>query len=386
MAMHFDNLKLRLAGFYFCYYGTVGAFMAYWTPYLLSRGLSATDVGIAYALMGVSRSTAPVAWGWWADRSGKRMSMIRFAALASLLIFIAIPLVKTPGAVMALMLAYTLFWNALLPQFEVVTLNHLRDGGGDYSRVRLWGSVGFVGAVLTVGPALDWLGVSWEPWIVAVLFAGMAISAWMVPDHRALPVTTAATVPTSSLMAVLRRREVIGLLIACLLSQLSFAPYYNFFTVFLERHGYPRAFAGQLWALAVIAEIVLFLFSTRVLRLVGARRLMVLSLAAAVVRWLLIGLMVDSLSALIVAQLLHAVSFACYHLVAMHYVQTLFPQDLHGRGQALYNSAAYGIGGSIGSLSSGYLWDAASPEVLFVIAAGVAVLGGIVAWRTLPRD
>ncbi len=387
MPMPFDKLKLRLAGFYFCYYGTVGAFMAYWTPYLLARGLSATQVGVAYALMGVSRATVPVAWGWWADHSGERMTMIRFAAIVSLLIFIAIPLVKTAGAVMALMLAYTLFWNALLPQFEVVALNHLRDGGGDYSRVRLWGSLGFVATVLSVGPALDALGVEWEPWLVAALFAGMAASAWMVPDHRLLPRTAAmSAVPVSSLLAVLRRREVIGLLIACLLSQLSFAPYYNFFTVYLTRHGYPRAFAGQLWALAVVAEIVLFFFSARVLRLTGARRLMMLALATAALRWLLIGLAADSLGALIAAQALHALSFACYHLVAMHYVQTLFPPDLHGRGQALYNSAAYGVGGSIGSLASGFLWDAASPEALFVLAAGVAMLGGIVAWYSLPPD
>jgi PPP family 3-phenylpropionic acid transporter len=379
------SLNLRLAGFYFSYYGTVGAFMAYWSPYLVARGFSATDMGIAYALMGLSRATAPVVWGWYADRRGERMQMIRYAALASLLIFAAIPLVEGVGPVMALMLAYTLFWNALLPQFEVVALNHLRDGGGEYSRVRLWGSVGFVASVLCVGPALDVFGIRWEPWLVATLFAGMAAAAWTVPDHRPAP-GAARTAATGSLMSVLKKPAVWGLLFVCFCSQLSFAPYYNFFTVFLERHGYSRSLAGQLWAVAVIAEIVMFVYVGRLMRHTGAKAMMIAALASTVLRWLLIGLMPESMLLLVLAQLLHAISFGCYHMTAMHYVQTLFPHGLQGRGQALYNSAAYGIGGSLGSLASGWLWDAATPETLFVLAAAVALLGAVVAWRKLPAD
>ncbi|MDB5968109.1 MAG: transporter, family, 3-phenylpropionic acid transporter [Hydrocarboniphaga sp.] len=382
------SLKVRLAAFYFCYYGTVGAFMAYWTPYLLARGLSAPQVGIAFGLMGLSRATVPILWGWWADRRGERMGMIRLAALASLLIFAAIPLVQSAPAVMALMLAYTLFWNALLPQFEVVALNHLRDGGGEYPHVRVWGSVGFVGAVLAVGPLLDGIGVLWEPWLVAVLFAGMAIAAWAVPDHRAAPVMAAdrPSGPRPSMLAVMRQPAVIAMLLVCFCSQLSYAPYYNFFTVFLDRHHYSRSSAGQLWALAVVAEILLFVFAAPLLRAVGTRRLMIVALLTTMLRWLAIGLGVDSLPMLVFAQLLHASSFACYHLVAMKYVQTLFPPALHGRGQALYNSATYGLGGSIGSIASGYLWQATSPEILFMIAAGVALAGTVVAWKYLPPD
>jgi PPP family 3-phenylpropionic acid transporter len=383
-----SSLNLRLAGFYFCYYGTVGAFMAYWTPYLLARGLSATQVGLAYGLMGVSRATVPVLWGWWADRRGERMAMIRLAALASLLIFAAIPLVRTAPAVMALMLVYTLFWNALLPQFEVVALNHLRDGGGEYARVRLWGSVGFVCAVSAVGPLLDFLGVLWEPWLVAVLFAGMAMAAWAVPDHRvaAAQLSEVPAGPKPALLTVLRQPAVLALLLVCFCSQLSYAPYYNFFTVFLERHGYTRGMAGQLWVLAVLAEIVMFAFGVRLLGRVGARPLMIVAMLTTTLRWLAIGFGADSLAVLLGAQLLHASSFACYHLVAMQYLQTLFPPALHGRGQALYNSASYGIGGSIGSVGSGLLWDIAAPEVLFVIAAGIGAVGAFVAWRYLPRE
>ena len=379
------SLNVRLAAFYFSYYGTVGAFMAYWPPYLLSRGFTATDMGIAYALTGLSRATIPLAWGWWADRSGERMPMIRFAALASLLIFAAIPLAEGVLPVMLLMLAYTLFWNALLPQFEVVALNHLRVGGGDYSRVRLWGSVGFVFAVLSVGPALDFMGVRWEPWLVALLFGAMAALAWTVPDSERLVRRSQADASASeeTIWQVLGRRPVQWLLLVCFFSQLSFAPYYGYFTVFLERSGYTRSFAGQMWALAVIAEILMFVFGGRWIARLGARRLMLVALASASLRWLLIGFGAKVLPLLVLAQLLHATSFACYHLVAMHYIQRLFPPSLHGRAQALYNSVSYGVGGSLGALSSGYLWDVVPPLVLFSLAA-IAAAGGVLAARHLP--
>lgn len=234
----------RLAAFYFFYYATVGAFIPYWGPYLEARGFSALQIGAAFALMGVSRSIMPVAWGVWADRSGQRMRLIRISTVVSLLLFLAIPLVGNIAAIAALMLAYSLFWHALLPQFEVVALNHVATSGADYSRIRMWGSVGFVFAVLSLGPLLDRWGMLPLPLLVGLVWLGMVGTAWLVaePDSPPAPAEVRGAIWT-----ILRKPEVIALLLVCLASQLSFATYYNFFTLFLERHGYSRGFAGFLW-------------------------------------------------------------------------------------------------------------------------------------------
>jgi PPP family 3-phenylpropionic acid transporter len=165
---------------------------------------------------------------------------------------------------------------------------------------------------------------------------------------------------------------------------MSFAPYYNFFTLFLERHGHARSLAGVLWAIAVVAEIVLFVYMSRVIARVGARRLLLLALAASVVRWLLTVVLVDSIPALAGIQTLHALSFGAYHACAMHYVFRLFPVRLQGRGQALYNAAAYGVGGSIGSLGAGAIWDHLRPEATFLVAAIIALIGTWIVWRRVP--
>lgn len=372
----------RLAGFYFFYYATVGAFMPYWSPYLESRGFSAAQMGVAYALMGLMRSFTPVVWGTLADRSGKRIRIIRWSSLAALLLFMGIPFAPGIFWVGVLMVAYTLFWHALLPQFEAVALSHLSAQGEDYSRVRLWGSVGFVASVLGLGQALDRTGIGALPWLVGAFWLGMAGMSWRVPDAH---LANSEDAPEVSLWQMLRRPEVLTLLSVCLASQLSFAPYYNFFTLFLERHGYSRGTAGFLWALGVIAEIGMFIVMGRTITRLGARKLMLAGLAATALRWTLTALAVDFWPALIAVQLSHALTFGAYHAVAMHYVQRLFPPRLQGRGQALYNAVAYGAGGSIGSLSSGYLWEALSPEAVFLMAALVAMLGFWLGWRKLPE-
>ncbi|MFP5304776.1 MAG: MFS transporter [Gammaproteobacteria bacterium] len=378
-----ERLQWRLSTFYFFYYATVGAFMPYWGPYLSARGFSAAQMGAAFAAMGVMRAVVPLAWGWWADHRGRRVALIRWAALAALLMFLAIPFVDGIWWIAALMVGYTPFWHALLPQFEVVTLNHLHASGADYSRVRLWGSVGFVFAVLALGSALDLTGMLWLPWLVAGFWIGMAAAAWAVPEAPSLH---APGTPRSSLWAVLRRREVLALLAACFASQLSFAPYYNFFTLFLERHGYSRSTAGLLWTIGVVAEIGLFLVVGRMIARLGARLLLLLVLAATALRWSLTAAAVDVWALLVLAQLSHALTFGAYHAIAVHYVQRLFPPDLQGRGQAIYNATAYGVGGSIGSLAAGYVWEAVSPEAVFYGAGAVALAGWWAALKGLPTE
>jgi PPP family 3-phenylpropionic acid transporter len=293
---------------------------------------------------------------------------------------VCIPFSEGVVRITLFMTVYSIFWHALLSQFEVVALMHLLPYRGDYSRVRLWGSVGFVAAVLGLGPILDAFGILPLPWLVCVMFGAMAVSAWLVPE---VPVPATAHTDSVPVLQVLKRPAVQALLLACLLSQLSFAPYYNFFTLFLERHHYTRGMAGFLWALAVVAEIGLFLVMGRLIAAFGSRRLMLAVLAATAARWALTPLLVDSLPLLILLQLSHALTFGAYHALAVYYVQRYFPGSMQGRGQAFYNAAAYGVGGAVGSLGSGYLWQHVSPEAVFYAAALAALAGWLIAWRRL---
>lgn len=372
-------LYWRLSGFYLCYFATLGALVPYWSLYLRDEGFGAAEIGELVAILMATRLIAPAVWGWLADYSGRRMRIIRIASLLAAAIFAGVLAGSGYLWLALVMIGFSFFWNAALPQFEAVTLSHLGESSHRYSRIRLWGSIGFIVAVAGLGPLLDAYGAGLLPYILLLLLGGIWGASLMVPDHPG----PALSEPHAPLRQVLRRPEVVVLLLVCFLMQASHGPYYTFFTLYLEDYGYSRSGIGQLWALGVIAEIGVFLMMHRWLPRFGARRLLTASLALTTLRWLLIAGFGDYLAVILGAQLLHAASFGVHHAVAIHLIHQFFVGRNQGRGQALYSSLSFGAGGAVGSLTAGYLWSGVGAEWTYVAAAGASGLAWLVAWKGL---
>lgn len=369
----------RLSGLYLCYFASLGAFLPYWSLYLAGLGFSAAAIGQLMAMMMLTKIIAPNVWGWIADHTGRRMRIVQMGSLAAAVAFAGVFLGNQFWWLALVMITFSFFWNASLPQIEVTTLNHLGDRPHGYSTVRLWGSIGFIASVAALGPVLDRFGTGLLPVVLTVLFSGIWLSSLQVPENGSAP-RSAGQVP---LREVLAQRPVVVLLAVCFLMQASHGPYYTFYSIFLQDHGYTHSTIGQLWALGVIAEIGVFLVMHRLVLRFGLRALLLTSLGLAGLRWLLIGLFVDSLPMLIAAQLLHAASFGMYHGTAIQLVHGYFQGRLQGRGQALYSSLSFGAGGAAGALYSGYLWDTGGGIVAFGAAALVSATAFALAWRML---
>jgi MFS transporter, PPP family, 3-phenylpropionic acid transporter len=371
----------RLSSFYFFYFAVLGALVPFWGPYLRSLGFGASEIGELMAILLGTKLVAPYIWGWIGDHSGRRMPVIRLASLLAAISFGGVLAGDSYLWLAAVMLLFSFFWNAALPQFEAITLNHLGSRVSRYGRIRLWGSVGFIAAVLLLGPALEQYGYRLLPWVVWGLLLALWIGTLLVPERR----DTRPSHGGGSVLAVLRRPEVIALFIACFLAKASHGPYYGFFTIYLEDAGYGGTAIGALWALGVIAEIGVFLLMPRLLPWAGPRTLMLAALLLTTVRWLLIAGFVDKIPLLITAQLLHMASFGLYHAVAVHFIHRFFTGPVQGRGQALYSSLSFGAGGAVGSLASGYLWEDLGASAVFMIAASAAAAASLVAWWGLPK-
>ncbi|MGB0720888.1 MAG: MFS transporter [Gammaproteobacteria bacterium] len=373
----------RLSNFYLLYFGTLGALLPYWAVLLKDRGFAANEIGELMALLVGTKIIAPNIWGWVADHTGWHMRLVRHGSLAAMLSFAAVFFVDGYWSMAAVMVVFSFFWNAVLPQFEAVTLNHLGSETHRYARIRLWGSVGFILTVVVAGALLDLWGAGTLPWVLLFLFAGIWLSSLPVSEVGDGPVAPVS----GSILGVLRRPEVIALLVVVFLLQASHSPYYIFYTLYLEAHGYSHSVIGPLWALGVVAEIGLFLVMGPLMARLGARGLMVVALALTALRWLMIGAWPDSLLNLVIAQLLHAASFGVVHAVAIHLTHRFFRGRHQSRGQALYSSVSFGAGGAVGNLVSGYLWDSEGPFTVYAIAAGVATLAMLVAVISLhDRD
>ncbi len=365
----------RLSGFYFFYFATLGALVPYWGLYLKSIGFAPVDIGVLMALLMLSRIVAPVIWAWIADHHAQRMRVVRIAALITVIAFSGVFFGTGFWWLAGVMMVFSFFWNASLPLLEVITMNHSGGHAGAYGRVRLWGSLGFIASVLALGPVIDVHGPWWVLPSLMTLMGGIWLYSQLLPESE----VQAPTLHAGRLRDVLRRPEVVAFLLACFLMQASHGPYYTFYSIYLEANGYSKSLIGALWAFAVVCEIGVFLVMRRLLQYVTLRVVLLISFALAALRWLLIGHYPESFSVLIIAQVLHAATFGSFHASAIQMVYRFFTGRHQHRGQAIYGSASFGLGGAVGSFYSGHTWATLGPTISFDIAAGLAGLAFVVA-------
>ncbi|MBW7900480.1 MAG: MFS transporter [Rhodocyclaceae bacterium] len=366
----------RLSGYYFFHFAFIGAFSPYFGLYLQSLSLSAWDIGLLMSQMQLMRLLGPYVWGALADRTARRLPIIRLAGAASLLGFAAFFLASDFVALLVAMALMAFFWSAALPLVETVTFDHLREEAARYSRIRLWGSIGFVVAVMGTGALLDFTPLRALLWVCLAILAGILVCAVLVPEA---PVHCAAD-EAQPVGEIVRRPQVAALLAACFAMSAAHGALYVFYSIHLAGHGYGKTAIGALWSLGVLAEIGIFMVMSRLLRRFSLRFILLASFAAAAVRFVMIGWGVDSPAVIVAAQLLHGLTFGAYHAAAIAAVNRWFPGRRQARGQALYSSLSFGAGGLAGSLFSGWGWDAIGAAPTYGVSTAFALAGLALVW------
>jgi PPP family 3-phenylpropionic acid transporter len=362
----------RLAGFYFFYFAYLGTFAPFFSLYLESVSLTPFEIGVLMSLPQVTRIIAPHLWGWLADRSGRRMRVVQLTGIAGTSAFLFVFAGTQFALLFATLFAMTFFWSAALPLVEATTLTHLGEETSRYGRVRVWGSIGFIAAVIGGGYLLDILPLAAVPVLVLAMMAAMLAFACVVPEA---PPTAHET--EHSIGRVLMRPEVVALVVSGAFMSAAHGPYYTFYSIHLVGEGYSKAATGWLWALGVACEVAIFAWMPRLYQAFTLRHILIASFVLAIVRFLLIGWIAQSFAALLVAQVLHAATFGAFHAASIGYVHRIFRGNLQARGQAIYGSFSFGVGGALGGLASGYVWENSGAALTFTLGAVCAALGGV---------
>ena len=372
----------RLSSFYLFYFAALGVLAPYWSLYLKDLGFNAVAIGQLMAIPMATKLIAPYVWGWLGDHLGRRMSIVRLGSLLTTVVFSSVFWVTGFWELGVAMVLFSFFWNAVLPQFEAVTFDYLGDDVSRYSIVRVWGSVGFIISVVILGVVVDLYGPKSILPVLLIAYGAIWVSSLTIKDQDPEP----HLVKQPPILAILKMPAVIAFFVVCFLLQAGHGPYYGFYSIYMESVGYSKAAIGQFWALGVVAEVIVFLFMHRLLGRFGARQVLMVSLALAVLRWLLIGNFPESLGVILFAQTLHAATFGTFHAAAIHLVHHYFTGNHQGRGQALYSSLSFGAGGALGTLASGFLWESAGPSVAFGISAALSMLALLIAWYWVVNE
>jgi MFS transporter, PPP family, 3-phenylpropionic acid transporter len=372
------SVPARLGGYYFAFFAYIGVVVPYLSLWLAARGYDAPEIALVLAMPQLARVFAPALWGWIADRTGWQRGIVLFTAFSTLIGLSTLHLARSVAEVAAVMLAISVIGAGSMPLVEAATLVATRAKPGSYGPVRLWGSIGFILTALGTGLWLDYHGAHTVLNIMIGLAGIVCVAAFGIPPREAHP----AQAEHASVGAVLARADVLAFFGACMCMSVAHGALYAFLSIHLEAAGYAKAAIGALWMLGSAAEIATFVFLPQLMRRYTLRALLIASFACATLRFLLIGWAVDVLALLVFALLLHAATFGVFHGASLAAVHRVFTGRLEARGQTVYASLTYGVGGAAGTLIAGWTWTALGPALSFSVSALFGALGGIlIAWK-----
>ncbi len=351
-------MAFLFSSFYFFYFSIIAIHIIFIPKVLSMVGFPPSDIGIIFASAPLVRFIIPFLF-----LRGLQLGRGIFNA-ALLLLFLSVG---------SFYLALHSFWGLLfaniglgvglslvLPYIEVIALEQI--GKERYGKIRLFGSIGFILVALALVKTLTSAEIAIFYLIATVFFTAVFgfIIAHKEPHQNRTPQENGA------LHIFLHPWLWIGFL----LMQVSFGPFYNFFTIYETDHGISLDMTIYLWSFGVIIEVLMFYFQGPLLR----RNLLHVIQATAIVtafRWLLVYLFPENLTILFMSQSLHALSFALFHTAAISYLFTLYSH--RKLAQQFFFGIAYGLGGFVGAISSGYIYEYI-PEFLFLFAAFVSFI------------
>ncbi len=373
----YQTERKKLSLHYFLYFAVLGTILPYLGLYFQSLNFSAIEIGQLLGIMMFTKVIAPNIWGWLADHTGKHIFWVRLATAMTTIAGMGLLVFDTYWPLFFTLLIFSFFWHASLPQFESYTFTCLGKDKHRYGEIRLWGSIGFIVAVVAFGWQIEHYSVSWVPLDLFLLLIVVWASSYLVRDGQKYH----ADESDSFFLQILKRPEVIGLLIVSFLVQLSHGVYYAFYSIQLAGLGYEKTVIAWLWALGVIAEIAVFFWMSGLFSRYSIRSLILLSILLTILRWLLIGFMADSFAVLLFAQLLHAASFGLFHATAIYLIDHYFTGKHHGKGQAIFAASSHGLGGAVGMFVAGYTWTAGGANLAYGISAAMVVIGLVIALK-----
>ncbi|MCU4674804.1 MFS transporter [Catenovulum sp. 2E275] len=351
-----NSNKARLSQVYFAYFTILGIISNYLGLYLHSLSLPPSLIGVVLAVMTVGRVAGPGIWANLKIFKHSPEKNIQLGCLFALLSFSLIFLFGHQHWVLLISLGgFAFFWSAVMPQLEAITQFILKGDSTAYSYVRLWGSVSFICLVVVAGWLFEVFGI-----VNSIEGFTLLLLALLLASTFRLPKVNPVADNKQTLIKIrdkLKQKPIQAFLICSFLLQMSFAAYYGFFSIYLQSLGYNGYQIGIMIALGVIAEIGIFLVSGKILNRFSLRSLFIFCLAITALRWFALGLFGEHLIVLLLIQLIHAFSYGLYHVSSQKFIHNEFPDQAQAKGQALYLSFSFGVGGAVGNFVSGYSWQ-----------------------------
>jgi PPP family 3-phenylpropionic acid transporter len=372
------TLPTRIRAFYLLYFVGIGINLPFFAPYLRGLGFSGRQIGTAQMIGALTAAPAGIIWAVVTDRLRAVTPALRLATTGVLCAAFLLPWVHTPATVAAVLVLQGLSMPAITPLVDSLAVETARETHTSYSRLRLFGSLGYVAGALLLGVALaargDRAGDPLVPLALLACAIGYTITAAGFPRT---PAAGGGPHP-SAMLGLLRDRTLPWVLAAGVLHTICTFPYYQLFGVLVREHGLSAAVTGTGSTVGVLAEIAVLLLYPRIEQRFSTGTILAVAFGAGAIRWSLLSI-ASSATAIIALQVFHGLSFGLYWAATIKLMSRIVPPALRTTGQALYGAVCFSLGGAIGSQLSGICYDAfgAAAPVYRLAAIGELLPFGI---------
>jgi PPP family 3-phenylpropionic acid transporter len=335
--------------------------------WLSAKGLSVEAIAAVVAGGMATRILGAPLFAWIADHFGNRRLVIQLCGGLSLASYGLLAISNGFGPIMTMALIASFVFAPVFPLTEGFGVDGAVAHGLDYGRLRLWASLSFLvgslgsGALLTVLDPLD------TAWVLAAAQGLAFLATLQLPDEPEAHKFEAGNGAHMRARDLFFGSGIALLLVAAGLAQASHAMLYSFSSVHWQSLGISSFWIGVLWVAAVSVEVLLFSLSNSLVVALGPGGLMLVGIAGGILRWVMMAVFANY-GLLIVAQMLHALSFAATHLGTMHFIRLLVPNAIRNRAQGFYSAMAGGVFMSVTAYASGHLYALYGAEAYYVMA------------------
>jgi PPP family 3-phenylpropionic acid transporter len=299
----------------------------------------------------------PPVWGWIADRTQRPSMLLKISCVAAALAFV--PMLWSDqypyAAVLAVMGVYAVLLSPITPLADTIAVSVARELGTEYSRLRLWGSIGYI---ISVWCFSRWLsehgGVMWQviPAALTLMCVYVFASSFIEPPkerfHRSPPTFADAR-------RLLTQPPIVFFFLAELVHWAALSAFYMLYAMHLQDLGFGQ-YIGMGHGLGAAAEVVLMWSFTSIRKRVPLLFLLGTASVVSSLRWLIIS-RIESGPALACVQLLHCFSFGTCYVGSIAYLEQTVPPSLLATGRALFSAVVMGLGGMLGNSLAGTLYD-----------------------------
>ncbi len=340
--------------------------------YYQRAGLSGTQIGILAAVPGVLNPLAASAWSALADRFHFHRGLLTVALLGTAAAGFAFSLSARFLPLLATAVVFAIFLGPLFPLMDSVALEIAKREGTDFGHLRLWGTVGWILSAWAFGYLVDrhFRYLFWG-------FAGLMVPAVGISLFQPRRGWAWERPVWEGLRQLLGRPDVGVFLISALLLWASSNGGSQFLSLYLSDIGAGGGLIGAAWAVAAVSEVPMLFFSGWWLRRLGLRGFLLLGYVVYAARWFCFS--VNRVPGWVLPlQLLQGVSFTAFLVGGVTLMGSVAPRGLEATAQALFSGATMGLGGFIGSLLAGYLYQTYGISRLYLVEGGVALVAALI--------